>query len=343
MGGDKGPSVTVPACLKALGENPALHLILVGDEHAIARTLNANNPNWDKRRVRIHHTTQVVEMDELPTTALRRKRDSSMRVAIDLVRDGEAQACVSAGNTGALMVIARMVLKMIPGIDRPPILFPLPSQKGEVYMLDLGANVECTAEHLFQFAIMGSVLVSATSKKHKPKVALLNIGAEDIKGTEAVKQAAQMLNQTADINYIGYIEADEIYSGKADVVVCDGFAGNVALKASEGVAKFMIKIAKAEFKRNLYAKFIALLCLPILKGLMARFDLNQFNGGNLLGLKGIVLKSHGGASSAAFATAIRKAVTAVEMNVVEKIQQSIASKLGANNLDANSIGEVNPI
>lgn len=327
MGGDQGPKITVPAALKALAEFPELHLILVGNQVALIRALEATKIAWDKNRLKIHHATQVVEMDEPPALALRGKRDSSMRVALNLVQEGVANACVSAGNTGALMATARYVLKMLPEIDRPAILFPIPSQQGEVYMLDLGANVDCTAQHLFQFAVMGSVLGASVGKNRAPKVGLLNIGSEAIKGNETVKQAALLLEQRNDINYIGFVEGDDIYKGVADVVVCDGFVGNVALKASEGVAKLIIKMAREEFSRNWLTKLAALICIPILKRLLVRTDLNNYNGASLLGLRGVVIKSHGGASTAAFTTAIRRAIKEAEMNVPEKIHFAVAAKL----------------
>lgn len=327
MGGDLGPAVTVPAALKALTEFPDLHLILVGNQVALVRALEATKTTWDKSRLQIHHATQVVEMDEQPALALRGKRDSSMRVALNLVKDGTAKACVSAGNTGALMATARYVLKMLPAIDRPAILFPIPSILGEVYMLDLGANVDCTAEHLFQFAVMGSILASSLHEDLSPRVGLLNIGSEAIKGNETVKQAAQLLQNREDINYIGYVEGDDIYKGIANVVVCDGFVGNVALKASEGVAKLIMNIAKEEFTRTWFTKLIALMCKPVLKRMIKRTDLNNYNGASLLGLQGVVIKSHGGAGVAAFTTAIRKAIKEAEMNVPEKIHSAVAAKL----------------
>lgn len=328
MGGDQGPKVTIPSALKVLKEYPELHLILVGDEVELLQTLKKLASDWDTARLTIRNTTQVVGMDELPSSALRGKKDSSMRVALNLVQDGTAQACVSAGNTGALMATARFVLKMLPGVDRPAILFPIPSQLGVVHVLDLGANLECQAEHLFQFGVMGSILVAATSAKTKPTVGLLNVGSEAIKGTEAIKSAAQMFQQSTGINYIGFVEGDDIYKGEVDVVVCDGFVGNVALKASEGVAKMMLKFTKQEFERNLFTRFAALLCAPILRKIFYRFDPNKYNGGSLLGLQGVVLKSHGGANIEAFSMAIHKAIKEVEVNVPEKIRATVSAMLG---------------
>lgn len=328
MGGDLGIKVTVPAALCALKEHPALHLILVGNEAELRRAVTAIEPNWDQARLTIHGSSQVVAMDESPALALRGKKDSSMRVALNLVQDGTAQACVSAGNTGALMATARFVLKMLPGVDRPAILFPIPSQQGVVHVLDLGANVECQAEHLLQFAVMGSILVSTTTDKKHPKIGLLNVGTEEIKGTEAVKQAAALISQVKDINYIGYVEGDDIYNGGVDVVVCDGFVGNVALKASEGLAKMIMHLAKQQFSRNIFTKFVALICKPILTKIFSRFDPNKYNGASFLGLQGVVLKSHGGANIEAFASAIHKAVLEVEMNVPSRIRESVTTILG---------------
>lgn len=327
MGGDQGTKVTVPAALIALSEYPDLNLILIGNQSELMSALEATNLNWDKSRLQIHHATQVVEMDEAPASALRNKRDSSMRVALNLVHQGVAQACVSAGNTGALMATARYVLKMLPEIDRPAILFPIPSQTGAVYMLDLGANVDCDAQQLFQFAVMGSVLAASINDDARPRVGLLNIGSEAIKGNESVKQAAQMLQQRPDINYIGFVEGDDIYKGVADVVVCDGFVGNVALKVSEGVAKLILNFAREEFSKNFLSKLAAMLCKPILKRIFGRVDMNKYNGASLLGLQSVVIKSHGGANIAAYTTAIRKAIKEAEMNVPDKIGAAVAAKL----------------
>jgi glycerol-3-phosphate acyltransferase PlsX len=266
-------------------------------------------------------------MDEAPSLALRSKKDSSMRVALNLLQEGVVQACISAGNTGALMATARFVLKMLPGIDRPAILFPMPSMLGSVYMLDLGANVDCQADHLFQFAVMGSIVVSAIENKINPKIGLLNVGKESIKGTEQVKRASQLLSAAPSLNYIGFIEGNDIYKGIVDVVVCDGFVGNVALKVSEGLASMMIHYAKNEFMKNWYTKFASLVAKPILKSILGRFDPNRYNGGSLLGLQGVVIKSHGNATTEAFAEAIRVAVKEVEKNVPATICDAVAVKL----------------
>ena len=245
-------------------------------------------PAYDQTRLTIHHTSQCVEMGESPAVALRTKKDSSMRVAINLVKEGKAQACVSAGNTGALMATARFVLKTLPGIDRPAIISTFPTRAGNknMRMLDLGANVDCSVSHLFQFAVMGSVLASAVDNIANPTVCLLNIGEEDIKGNEQVKEAAQLLVNSKAINYIGYIEGDKLYSGRADVIVCDGFIGNVALKTSEGVASFIGQLIKEAFHSSLFAKLTAVLALPVIKSVIRRIDPDRYNGASLIGLKG---------------------------------------------------------
>ncbi len=326
MGGDFGPSVVVPAALDAIEQYPHLNLILVGDEQQLLPLLKSMSP-YDESRLRTKHASEQVLMDDSPSLALRNKKDSSMRIAINMVQSGEAEACVSAGNTGALMAIARFVLKTLPGIDRPAIVYPIPvrvdqQEIGRLRMLDLGANVDCQGEHLFQFAVMGSVLATAIDNIDRPRVALLNIGSEEIKGTEAVKQAAQLLSQT-DLNYIGFVEGTDIYQGKADVVVCDGFVGNVALKTSEGVAKMLINCLRREFSRNLYTKLIALLAIPILRSIKKRFDPGEYNGATFLGLNGVVIKSHGNAPRHSFKKAIIEAMLEVEKNIPEKIRSEV--------------------
>lgn len=328
MGGDHGPSVTVPAAFDALAEHPQLKLILVGDQAAIESVVKQHAFRVDPARLRIHHTSEVVTMDESPAVALRSKKDSSMRKAVDLVKSQEAKACVSAGNTGALMVISRFVLKTLPGIDRPAIVYPLPvnadqEKMGRMRMLDLGANVDCQGEHLFQFAVMGAVLAEAVDYIPSPRVGLLNIGSEAIKGSDAVKQAAQMLQEAKNINYIGFVEGTDMYQGRADVVVCDGFVGNVALKTSEGVAKMLVQFVKREFSRNFYTKCIALLALPILRAIRSRFDTSQYNGASFLGLDGIVIKSHGNALRHSFKKAIEEAMIQAQQNVPDKIRSQV--------------------
>ncbi|MFI4937911.1 MAG: phosphate acyltransferase PlsX [Candidatus Berkiellales bacterium] len=336
MGGDHGPSVIVPAALDALAEYPQLHLILVGDQQLLSDELLLQKIAYDTTRLRIHHASEQVLMDESIANALRGKKDSSMRVAINLVKSGEASACISAGNTGALMAIARFVLKTLPGIDRPAIVYPIPikvdePQMGRMRMLDLGANVDCQGEDLFQFAVMGSVLAKEVDNLVRPRVGLLNIGSEEIKGTEAVKKASQMLSETPAINYIGFVEPTEMYQGKADVLVCDGFVGNVALKTTEGVAKMLIGFFRREFTRSFYTKFIALLAYPILRALKTRFDPSQYNGASLVGLNGIVIKSHGNAHRHSFKQAIVEAIVEVEKNIPERIRSEVEHYLGKRN------------
>lgn len=325
MGGDHGPSVVVPAAIRVLKETSNLKIILVGDKEILARELAAHNSQPDSR-IAIQHASQQVAMDEKPSVALRTKKDSSMRVAIDLVKEGEAQACVSAGNTGALMATARFVLKTLPGIDRPAILTTLPTIKGHTNMLDLGANVDADAENLFEFAVMGSVLTSAVENTDSPTVGLLNIGEEEVKGNERVKEAARLLSES-NLNYIGFIEGDDIYKGTVDVVVCDGFVGNVSLKTSEGVAKMITHFMREEFKRNLFTRFAALIAMPVLNALANRIDPRRYNGASLVGLQGIVIKSHGNADEVSYATAIREAIVEVKKNVPERISKHVEMAL----------------
>lgn len=266
-------------------------------------------------------------MDELPSRALRGKKDSSMRVAIDLVKRGQADACVSAGNTGALMATARFVLKTLPNIDRPAIITKLPAINGHTWVLDLGANVDCDADHLYQFAVMGSELVSAVDQVERPNVALLNIGQEEIKGNEQVREAHELLQQSS-LNYIGYVEGDDIYLREGlDVVVTDGFVGNVALKNTEGVAKLIRHFMNVEFKRNIFTKLSGLVALPVLRALRRRIDPRRYNGASLLGLRGIVVKSHGGADALAFEHAIHIAKKEVNADIADRIQQQVGHQL----------------
>lgn len=327
MGGDHGPPITVPASVAALATHPQLHLILVGDEGVLKDSLK--NHTYDANRLSIKHASQRVEMDESPSQALRTKKDSSMRVAINLVKEGEAHACVSAGNTGALMATARFVLKTLPGIDRPAIIstFPTADVNKNVRMLDLGANVDSTAENLYQFAIMGSVLASAVENIKNPTIYLLNIGEEEIKGNELVKQTAELLSQAKGINYKGYIEGDAVYQGEADVVVCDGFVGNVALKTTEGVAHLIAKLIKEAFMRNALTKLVGLLAKPVLKSFAKRIDPSRYNGATFIGLQGTVIKSHGGAKADAFAFAIDEAIVGVEKNIPDRIRHEVEQLL----------------
>lgn len=322
MGGDHGPKVVAPAAVEALRRHEQLNLILVGDEQAVRALLGKDAESFGDR-LQIRHATQVVEMDELPSQALRMKKDSSMRIAINLVKEEAAHACVSAGNTGALMATARYVLKTLPGIDRPAITFAIPGRNGFTRVLDLGANIDCTAEHLVQFAVMGSVLAEAVDGRPRPRVGLLNIGQEEIKGNEQIKQAAQLLAAT-DLNYIGFVEGDGIFKGEADVVVCDGFVGNVALKTMEGVAGMIAQFMREEFTRNVLTRMAALAAMPVLRSLRRRIDPRRYNGGSLLGLRGIVLKSHGSADAFSFARAIDMAVLEVDRAVPKRIDQYLA-------------------
>ncbi len=322
MGGDHGPVVVVPAALAVLAKNKEVHIILVGNESKINPILNEYQAKYDKSRLEVHNASQVVEMDEHPAQALRNKKDSSIRVALNLVKSGEAQACVSAGNTGALMATARFVLKMLPGIDRPAICKTLPTISGHTHVLDLGANIDSSAEQLFQFAVMASALSSAVDNKANPEVALLNIGQEDIKGNEQVKESAALLNKS-NLNYIGYVEGNGIYLGHADVIVCDGFVGNVMLKASEGVAQLFSHFVKQEFKVNLLTKIAAFISMPVMKAFKKRVDPGEYNGASLLGLRKTVIKSHGGADAKSFETAIYEAIIEVDKNVPERIASQL--------------------
>ena len=320
MGGDHGPSVTIPASINALSKYDQLHIILVGDKELIQAELQKNK--YTNTRLSIQHASEVVEMDESPQSALKNKKDSSMRVAINLIKEEKAQACVSAGNTGALMATARYVLKMLPGIDRPAIASSLPSQKGTTYMLDLGANTDCTAENLLQFAVMGAMLVSSVTGNPKPSIGLLNIGSEDIKGNEVVKQAGELLRRS-HLNFYGNVEGNDIFKGTTDVVVCDGFVGNVALKSAEGIAQLMSRFLTQEFKRNWMTKSMAFVSLLVLNRFKKRLDPRRYNGASFLGLKGIVIKSHGGADSYSFFYAIRTAIEESKNNVLENIQKQL--------------------
>jgi len=325
MGGDHGVAVVAPAAAASLRRHPGLRLILVGDEGRIRDAL-AQCGAEPGERLRIVHASQQVEMDELPSQALRYKKDSSMRVALELVKRGEAEACVSAGNTGALMATARYVLKTLPGIDRPAICTALPTVRGHCHVLDLGANVDSRPENLFQFAVMGSVLASAVDNNPSPRVGLLNIGEEEIKGNEKVKGAAELL-AASGLGYVGFVEGDDIFNGEVDVVVCDGFEGNVALKASEGVAKMIAHFLRESFTSSWYGRLAALVAAPVLKRFKDRIDPRQYNGASLVGLRGIVVKSHGGADEIAFGNAISVAVTEIEKQVPQRISQLLSRQL----------------
>ncbi len=317
MGGDHGVSVTVPAALNMLAKHDSLSLILVGREEVLKPLVTRHQARYGER-LKLHHASEEVSMHELPSQALRGKKDSSMRVAINLVKDGQADACVSAGNTGALMATARFVLKTVPGIDRPAICALIPSHGGHTHMLDLGANADCTPEQLFQFGVMGSALANAVYNIPKPRVGVLNIGEEEIKGNEKVKEAAKLLS-ASHLNYIGFVEGDDIFSKEVDVVVADGFVGNVSLKTMEGLAKLISQIIREEFRRTAFTRFLALIAMPVLHAIRKRLDPRHYNGASLLGLKGVVVKSHGGTDSVGFASAIRIAILEVQNQVPQRI------------------------
>ena len=327
MSGDYGPQVIVPAALQILSEIDDLHLILVGDEIILKQQVGHQSVSIEQR-LSIRHADQRVEMDDLPSYALRNKKQSSMRIAINLVKEGVADACVSAGNTGALMATARYVLKTLPGIDRPAIITALPNMVGSsTHVLDLGANIEVTPEHLFQFAVMGTVLTQAVNNLPNPRIGLLNIGQEEIKGNECVKEAAKLLTASPSINYVGFVEGDDIYKGTVDVVVCDGFVGNVSLKTTEGVAKMISHYVKQSFNKNLWTRFAALISIPILNNLRKKIDPRRYNGASLLGLRGIVIKSHGSADVLSFTYALKEAIIEVQKNVPSQINHILATLL----------------
>lgn len=321
MGGDHGLSIVIPACIRAAKKNPNLKLILVGVQDKITAELKKHGV-LSSPQYSIEHASELVSMDELPSHALRNKKNSSMRVAINLVKEGQAQACVSAGNTGALMATARYVLKTLPGIDRPAIISKLPTMKGKTWVIDLGANIDSCAEHLFQFAVMGSALIQAIESR-APKIALLNIGVEEIKGNDQVKRTAHMLAECSLLNYVGYVEGDHFYTGDVDLIVCDGFVGNVALKASEGLAKFMLTVIRESFSKNWLTKLIGLCSLPMFNQVKKRMDPSRHNGASMLGLNGIVVKSHGGANELGFEVAIEQAMLEVESNAVDLVRDKI--------------------
>jgi glycerol-3-phosphate acyltransferase PlsX len=316
MSGDLGAEVVVRAAHAALQNNTDLELILVGDESELRGHIT--RIVGTEPRLRVAHASEVVSMADSPADAIRKKKDSSMRVALNLVKSGDAGACVSAGNTGALMATAKFVLKMLPGIDRPAIIAELPSMGGTVHMLDLGANTTCTAEQLFQFAVMGSIVTTDITNIEAPRIALLNIGAEDSKGNETIKETATMLSSST-LNYVGFIEGTDIFAGKADVVVSDGFTGNVALKTMEGTVALMTWYFRQAFSRNWLARTLAFVARPVLRRLERDADSRKYNGATLVGLDGIVVKSHGSADSFAFQHAIDTAIVEVRKQVPEQI------------------------
>jgi len=320
MGGDNGIKATVPAAVRFCKTHPDAKVFLVGDSAQIERRLA--RLKFDTAQIEVINATEVVGMDEAPAQALRGKKDSSMRVAINLIKDEQAHACVSAGNTGALMAISRFVLKMLSGIDRPAIASFLPTVKGTVCMLDLGANVDCSAEHLFQFAVMGSCLVRASNGTEFPSVGLLNVGEEEIKGNEVVKEAAELI-RGSDLNFKGNVEGTDIYKGTTDVIVCDGFVGNVSLKTSEGLAQMLGRYLREEFRRNILTKMMGLIAMPVISRFRSRVDHRRYNGASLLGLRGVVVKSHGSADSYALGFALQRAYEEVKHGMLENISKHI--------------------
>ena len=325
MGGDHGPDEIVSAAVYSLKKHQDIELLLVGHEHIIKPGLAQLSLDL-AARVQVVHAPEVVEMDEAPSFALRNKKKSSMRAAIELVKKGQAHACVSSGNTGALMAISRYVLKMLPGIDRPAICTTIPGLNGHTHILDLGANVDSSAKQLLQFAVMGAELTGAIENIESPKVGLLNVGTEENKGNNRVKQAASLLSDS-HINYIGFVEGNHIYSGDADVIVCDGFVGNIALKASEGLAEFFYHQVTSGFQKNLYGKLAAVISIPVLKTIRRKTDPRRYNGASLLGLRGIVIKSHGSADRVSFANAIEEAILEVEKNIPARITSRLEALL----------------
>jgi phosphate acyltransferase len=319
MGGDHGAHVTVPAAASFLSHNPEAGVILVGEENVLRAEMKRAGLSSDPR-ARVQHASEVVAMDEAVSVALRGKRDSSMRKAVDLVKSGVADACVSAGNTGALMAISRFVLKMLPGVERPAIASMMPTRRGRTCILDLGANVDCTPVDLLQFAVMGAVLFGVVEQVERPSVGLLNIGEEEIKGNDVVKQAAELL-KTSGLNFFGNVEGDDIYKGTTDVIVCDGFVGNVFLKSSEELARMLRDYLRQEFTRNWFTKLCGLIALPVINHFRRRVDPRQYNGASLLGLRGIVVKSHGSADSFAFEVAVKRAWDEARSGIIQRISE----------------------
>ena len=326
MGGDAGLAVTIPGALLFLRQQADVRLLMVGDEVQVRQALEAANAPMD--RIQVVHAAQVVEMDEQPQSALKNKKDSSMRIAVNQVKEGLAQAAVSAGNTGALMATARFVLKTIQGIERPAIAKFIPSQNGHMTLvLDLGANVDCTPEQLVQFAVIGSELVHALyPNEGAPRVGLLNVGTEDIKGTDTVKQVFKLLSGSK-LNFVGNVEGGSIFSGDVDVVVADGFVGNIVLKTIEGAVRFMGSAIKQEFQANLLTKLGALAAMPALKGFKNKLDPRKFNGAIFLGLRGVVIKSHGGTDAVGFSYALEEAFHEAKADSLTRIQQGVADQL----------------
>lgn len=325
MGGDRGPDVVVPAALAILERDDSVTLVLVGREEVLERARRESNGSYGSR-LAFKAASEVVGMDEHPAEALRRKKDSSLRVSIEMVREGAADACVSSGNTGALMATARYVLKTLPGIDRPAIIAAVPGVERPTYMLDIGANVGCTAEHLLQFAIMGSVIAGDMLEVEEPKVGLLNIGHEEIKGNDMIREASQLLMRSG-LNYQGFVEGDDIFHRDVDVVVSDGLVGNVAIKTMEGVARLIGIFLKDEFHSSAVRRLQGLVANSALESIRSRLDPRRYNGASLVGLNGVVLKSHGGADQFAFETAVKTAIVEARKGVPVQIGQLIETEL----------------
>jgi len=326
-GGDFGFPVTVKAGIKALGIYQDLYLHFVGDEKCIQKELNKHSIyNTFLDRISITHASEVIDMGDSPSTALRHKKDSSMRVAINLIENGTVDACVSAGNTGALMAIARFILKTIKGVDRPAIMGSIPTINGHIHVLDLGANVNSKPETLLQFAIMGSIVVKNTENISNPTIGLLNVGVEEMKGHNKIQDTAELLKDSS-LNYLGFVEGDDIFKGAVDVVVCDGFEGNIALKASEGVANMFSQLIKESFNKNLLTKLVASFAKPVMSDFKSKVDPGQYNGASLLGLKGVVVKSHGNADADSYFQAIKEAYLEAHAKITDKISTQLTREL----------------
>ena len=322
MSGDNGPAPAISGAIKSLELINDLKIILVGDESLVIDKI----PSVIKNRIDIVHTNEFIKMDDDLVHAIRNKKKSSMRLAVNCVKDAKAQACVSAGNTGALMSISKIILKTIDGIDRPAICTSLPTKKNFMQVLDLGANIECDAQNLFQFAVMGSSVVESLELSKNPRIGLLNIGSEDFKGKDEIKNAAELLNRS-NLNYVGFVEGDEMFSGDYDVIVTDGFTGNIALKSIEGVAGVIKHFIKSEFNKNLYNKFTALISHPVLNGVKKKMDPRVYNGASFLGLNGIVIKSHGSADSFSYYNAIKTAYYESKNNLTDSIREYTSREL----------------
>ena len=327
MGGDHGLDVVLPAVahIRKMKEYQNVCLVLVGDKQEITQKLAKYDLKLDSNLF-IEHASESVEMHEQPAHALRNKKDSSMRVAINLIKNQLADGCVSAGNTGALVLTAKFVLNTLPGVDRSAILAPFPTEKGLVNVLDLGANISCTSDNLYQFAVLGNTIAKNVHSIENPKVALLNIGSESIKGTDTIKDAAELIKTDSNINYVGFAEGNDIFKGEVDVIVCDGFTGNIALKTSEGLYRFFANSIKKQFTSSWYGKLVGLLCFPIMKKFKKHIDPKQYNGAMIIGLNGIVVKSHGGADVISFANAIQHTIKAVKTNVLKKLKDDFESE-----------------